>query len=224
MPNNFRQEEKYDVFYYLDANLKSGKKLRQYVKDSVLNKKACKTIFVGVGHIGNYRIRRRRDYIVPEIENNKIVNVSENFGQVDNFYKFMSSELIPSINSRYNTNKGNNTIFGHSFGGLFAVYCLFKNDTLFRNFYSLSPSLWTNYYSIYNFNHLPDTSSQNIKLFLSVGSMETINKIKPGADDFEQFIKQKNYSYLNFKYMIYPGESHNSQVSHSIHDIFNDID
>jgi predicted alpha/beta superfamily hydrolase len=221
LPDEFKQDDKYDVFYYLDANLKSGKKLRQFIKDSMLNKKSCKTIYVGVGHIGNYRVLRRRDYIVPTVENNNLINISDNFGQAESFYKFLKTELIPTINRRYNTNNGNNSILGHSFGGLFTIYCLFKNDTLFRNFYSLSPSLWANYYSIYNFNHLPDTSSQNKNLFLSVGSMETINKIKPGADEFEQFINKKHYSYLRFSYKIYQGESHNSQVSHSINDIFN---
>lgn len=221
LPNDYKQDDKYDVFYYLDANLKSGRKLRKFIQDSVLNKKSCKTIYVGVGHIGNYRVLRRRDYIVPKVENNDIVNISDNFGQAEYFYKFLKTELIPTINSRYNTKNLNNSILGHSFGGLFTIYCLFKNDTLFKNFYSLSPSLWANYYSIYNFNHLPNTSSQNKNLFLSVGSMETINKIKPGADEFEKFLNKKKYPYLRFRYIIYQGESHISQVSHSIYDIFN---
>ena len=220
LPNDFNQDEKYDVFYYLDANLKSGKKLRQFIQDSVLNKKSCKTIYVGIGHIGNYRVRRRRDFVVPKIENNDTVNISENFGQIDKFYMFLKAELIPTISNRYNTNKDDNTIFGHSFGGLFTIYCLFKNDTLFKNFYSLSPSLWINDYSIYDFNHLPNSSFDNRNLFLSAGSKETVNKIKSGANDFEAFIKKKQYPYLKFRYMLYQGETHNSQVIHSIREIF----
>jgi predicted alpha/beta superfamily hydrolase len=220
LPKSLKENDTCKVFYYLDANLKSGKKLRRFIKDSLINKESCRTIFVGIGHIGNYRVLRRRDFTVPKIKNLDTTGISENFGQIEPFYRFLVTELMPTINSSYTTSITDNSIFGHSFGGLFAVYCLFKNDIHFSKYYSLSPSLWINDYSIYDFNHLSETSNTNRSLFLSVGGMEIINRIKPGADEFEEYLNSKRYSHLVFDYKIYSGETHNSQVALSIEDIF----
>lgn len=220
LPRNFKQGGTYDVFYYLDANLKSGKKLRRFIQDSVTLKDSCNTVYAGIGHIGNYRVLRRRDFTVPKIENKNTLGGSENFGQCENFYSFLKTELMPTIKNRYNIEIAHNSIFGHSFGGLFSIYCLFKNDTLFNYYYSLSPSLWINNRSIYNFNHLSGTSTFRRHLFLSVGSKETLNRIKSGTDDFDKFLKNKQYPFLAFEYKIYDGETHNSQVILSIEDIF----
>ena len=113
----------------------------------------------------------------------------------------------------------NNSLLGHSFGGLFSIYSLLRNDTIFKNYYALSPSLWVSNYSIYKFNELNDSSKIKKKLFVSVGNLELLNRIKSSTDGLESFLQEKKYSYLNFKYVIYKGETHNSEVPCAISDI-----
>lgn len=214
-PDNFDHAKSYDVIYYCDANLRSGKKLREMLKKVPFASKVNNTIFVGIGHTGNYQVMRRRDFILPDIVNGDTIARSQNYGQIENFYQFLKMELIPKINSSYKTNPGDNSIIGHSLGGLFVFYCLFKNETLFKNYYALSPSLWINNYSIYKFNHLANGISREKNLYFSAGSHEIFNYVKKGARNMEAFLKSKKYENLKFTYEVHPGETHHSQVGKS---------
>lgn len=222
-PLAFDSLKSYDVVYYCDANIKSGKKIREMLNSGKYNKIANATIFVGIGHIGNYRKLRRRDLVIPSISNGDTSGVSGDFGQAEHFYRFIDEELIPVINKKFRTNKANNSIIGHSFGGLFVFYCLFKNENVFRHYYALSPSLWINKYGIYQFNKLAEESSSAAHtLYFSVGGLEVINFIKPGADKMKSFLDSKHYKNLQYQYQVHEGESHNSQVEKSLDRIFSE--
>ncbi len=215
-PQRIDTVKQLSVFYYLDANLKSGKKLRELIAKPEFSDKTAKTIFVGIGHTGNFHVLRRRDFILPEINNIDTAGTSTNYGQTENFYQFLKTELMPMIDSTYKTNSKDNSIFGHSLGGLFAFYCLFKNDTIFKNFYALSPSLWIDNYAIYRFNHLTKVSSGKKNLYFSTGSLEIFNRIKAGTNEMNLFLQKNNYSVLSYKYEIHRGKTHNSQVESSL--------
>jgi uncharacterized protein len=208
----------YDVMYYCDANLKSGNKLREMVADSAYANRVSRTIFVGIGHIGNYHVLRRRDYILPFINGADTAGKSQNYGQVANFYRFLTTELMPRINGMYQTAPANNSILGHSLGGLFAFYCLFKNEGYFKNYYALSPALWIDKYSIYRFNQLGGTMPQR-NLYFSAGGQETLNHIKKGTTAMEAFLQQQQYPGLRFTYTVHEGQTHNSQVALSLHEL-----
>jgi ferri-bacillibactin esterase len=216
VPNKIDINKTYDVIYYCDANLKSGRKLRELITKIKYATKVNNTIFVGVGHIGNFHDLRRRDYILPQIRNGDTAGRSVNYGQIENFYQFLKTELIPKINSVYKTNPDNNSIFGHSLGGLFVFYCLFKNENLFENYYALSPALWIDNYSIYNFNKLTKENMIKRNLYFSTGGFEIMNHIKKGTNRMENFLNAKKYENLNYKYVIHKGQTHNSQVEKSI--------
>ena len=222
LPKSYSPIKTYNAFYYLDANIKSGNKIREIVRDSLLNPKFSNTIFVGIGHKGDFHVLRRRDFTVPEIIGKDTFGLSNNFGQIDRFYLFMKYELIPYLNNNYNINNSENSLLGHSFGGLFTIYALFKNDSIFKHYFALSPSLWVSNYSIYNFNKLDTNFDVNKNLLVAAGSLELLNKIKSGADQFELYLKNMKYKSLQFEYKIYKGETHNSEVPHSISDILCD--
>jgi len=219
IPKDYNANERHSIFYYLDANIKSGNKIREILRDSTIKKSFTNTIFVGIGHRGDFHELRRRDFTIPKIVGNDTFGLQTNFGQIDHFYKFLKTELIPYIDNHYNTITTDNSLLGHSFGGLFTIYSLFQNDTIFKHFYALSPSLWVSNYSIYKFNKLNEQSLNAKDLFLSVGSLEIFNRVKAGSDQFDDFLKSKKYPGLIFHYEIYKGETHNSEVTYAINDI-----
>lgn len=216
IPQKVDTGNRFSVFYYMDANLKSGNKLREMIARPEFAEKVNNTIFVGIGHIGNFHVLRRRDFILPVIKNGDTAGISENYGQIENFYQFLKTELIPMIDSVYGTKSKDNSILGHSLGGLFAFYCLFKNDTLFQNFYALSPSLWIDNYAIYKFNKLSPDDITKKDLYFSSGSLEIFNRIKAGTNEMNLFLKKNNYPGLSYKYEIHSGKTHNSQVESSL--------
>lgn len=208
--------QKYDVVYYCDANLKSGKKLRSLLDSEKYRKKASHTLFVGVGHIGNFHVLRRRDFILPELKNGDTIGKSANYGQIERFYQFMKLELIPTIDATYPTNPEHNSILGHSLGGLFAFYCLFKDESLFKNYYALSPALWIDHYKIYKFNHLKKLQTSEKHLYFSAGGLEILNFIKSGAHRMDRYLDRQKYHNLSYTFQIHPWKTHNSQVQESL--------
>ncbi len=211
-PKNWTADKIYNVVYYCDANLKSGNKLRQMLAAEKYQNKVEHTIFVGFGHIGKTRVLRRRDFIPPLIKNGNTLPRSKNYGQTEAFYQFLKTELIPTINAKYKTNPENNSIVGHSLGGLFAFYCLFKNEQLFKNHFALSPALWIEHYIIYKFNQITIDNPNYRYLYFSTGGWEQINRIKKGTNKMQSFLAHKQYKNLDFVYQIQKGKTHNSQV------------
>ena len=61
-------------------------------------------------------------------------------GGADRFLKFIETELIPVIESRYRTQPFR-VLAGHSFGGLFAVHTMLARPELFNSYIAVSPSL-----------------------------------------------------------------------------------
>lgn len=212
LPVGYGPGEFYNVVYYCDANLRSGKKLRKLFTAGD-NDKLRKSIFVGIGHIGSYHSRRRRDFTLPHIHRNDTSGRHKMQGQIEKFYSYMKTELIPSINRDFKTNTDSNSILGHSLGGLFAFYCLFKCDILFLKYFALSPSLWVGKYSIYQFNRINGGFPAMQEIYFTSGSREKINKILKGTNRAKRFFDRKNYNNLNYDYEIWKHRTHSSSVT-----------
>lgn len=216
VPLSFNAEETYSVVYYCDANLKSGKYLRQLLSTPQYNNQLENKIFVGVGHIGNYHVLRRRDFILPSINGKDTLTRDKNYGHVEHFYSFLKEKLIPAVNLKFKTNADSNSIIGHSLGGLFAFFCLFKADDLFAKYFALSPALWIDNYSVYKFNKINGVLPGKKYLYFVSGSKETINKILRGTNQAKLFFDKMNYRNLIYEYDILKGETHNSEVHISL--------
>lgn len=58
------------------------------------------------------------------------------------FLEFIESELKPRLEREFAIDKSREAIFGHSFGGLFALHTLFTRPESFRFYVAASPSIW----------------------------------------------------------------------------------
>jgi len=66
-------------------------------------------------------------------------------GGADKFLKFIETELIPFVESKYRTQPFR-ALAGHSLGGLFAVHAMMTRPELFNSYIAVSPSLqWDNF-------------------------------------------------------------------------------
>lgn len=68
----------------------------------------------------------------------------EKTGGNDAFLTFLTDELRPLIRTRYATDPKRQALFGHSFGGLFALHVLFTRPDAFQTYLASSPSIWWN--------------------------------------------------------------------------------
>jgi len=227
LPVNYTKGNIYSVVFYMDANLKSGKELRRQIKLDSNKAKLSHVIFVGIGHIGDYHVKRRRD-LIPFVVNKSdtLLSDDKNYGQAEHFYRFISEELIPLINQRY-PNNGRYSYIGHSFGGLFGFYCLMKPEPLFKNIIALSPSLWVNNNNSFQHEDLFAAAGYQMKdvtLYHACGTAEWANKVLYSSRDMRDVLNKRKYPGLHYIYKEHPGKNHNGVVPVSLEYVLSNIE
>ncbi|MDB6009724.1 MAG: alpha/beta hydrolase [Gammaproteobacteria bacterium] len=65
----------------------------------------------------------------------------KSFCGAEDFQRFLAEELIPFIDGKYETVRGDCTYFGHSMGGSFGLFTLFTQPELFRRYVLSSPAI-----------------------------------------------------------------------------------
>ena len=95
-------------------------------------------------------------------------------GGAEQFLAFIENELIPLIEKEYRSSAGKRILAGHSFGGLFTLYALFKRPALFAAYVAASPSF--DYGDNPLFGYEAAFAAQHkalpVKLYISAGERE----------------------------------------------------
>lgn len=191
-PSGYNPEKKYPVLYLLDGD----------------HAFAMATDIVQYLNYGNH---------VPEIlivspsydskaypeyggKNMRIRDYITESGRV-NFFKFLEKELIPFINEEYKTFPEEKAIWGYSNSGVFVMWSLFQEPTLFNRYIAIDPRASFAADSEAEFaKHIKEL---NVKLFLGLGSRN--------GDEISEFIdilKSRNYKNLKLDYLSLQGEEH----------------
>jgi len=101
---------------------------------------------------------------------------AERNGGADRFLGFLADTLKPEIAARYPDTGGEQVLFGHSLGGLFAAHALMTRPDAFSSFILGSPSLWWDGFSILQklpaFTQRLVALTQQPRIFLGVGGRE----------------------------------------------------
>ena len=63
-------------------------------------------------------------------------------GGGEDFLCFIQDALKPMLEARFPIDRTRQTLFGHSFGGLFALYALFRRPAVFRTWVAASPAIY----------------------------------------------------------------------------------
>lgn len=200
----------YPVVYILDANL-------YFDIFSVIMKKYAEVglvtpaIVVGVGYkdFSAMDSLRNRDYTYPLAIPEYEMTTS---GKADKFLSFLTSELIPFIDSSYPVNKNNRILVGHSLGGYFTLYALqqslLKSSGFFNGYIAASPSAhYNNYYLLHELRKMQQQNKHNVKAYISSGGLED------GADsDTAMYSTAKVFSSLDTSLKINAGIQYKAEV------------
>ncbi|EHY76538.1 putative hydrolase of alpha/beta superfamily protein [Stutzerimonas stutzeri ATCC 14405 = CCUG 16156] len=102
-------------------------------------------LVVGIGYPGNelYDFEARSEDYTPKAEDRQRLpnRKSAPSGGADDFLAFIEDELKPMIALRYSVNSQRQTLFGHSYGGLFTLYTLLTRPRAFQGYVAASPSI-----------------------------------------------------------------------------------
>lgn len=136
-------------------------------------------------------------------------------GGADHFLDFIEYELMPLIQTRYDVNRQQQSLFGHSLGGFFTLYTLIQRSHLFQTYVAGSPSLWWKERVL--FDMLPTLENQlqhgllECSLMIAIGGTETVMH-----DNAEQFYERLRpfvgQGLQRLRYDMFEGEGHMSML------------
>jgi predicted alpha/beta superfamily hydrolase len=160
-------------------------------------------VVVGITYSGDnpdYEALRAMDY-TPSPGDRK------GSGDGPKFLKFLKSELIPYIEASYRGDPSRRILGGHSFGGLFTLYAMFTDPSLFWGYLAGSPDLkWDNGFLL---KQEADFAMKHkelpVRLFLAVGGAEEL--LTPDIN-FVRTFAARNYDGLHWDGRVVEGEGH----------------
>jgi len=216
LPPSYGDSSKsFPVVYLLDADYSFA--LAKNITDHLSERNHLdEVIIVGIAYEGenNYRLHRTRDYTpVKSLEGGYTKELQERYsGGGPKFLEVIEQELIPFINSNYNTNN-QKIISGHSFGGLFCSWILYEKPNLFDGYIIVSPSMWySDHFLLQKEFKLLATITQTKKIYLTVGDREVSSEWNMPEDlkRFQGKLEKLSNSNLKLRMEIEEDQTHNS--------------
>jgi predicted alpha/beta superfamily hydrolase len=173
-------------------------------------------IVVGITSPGNKELdyMRNNDFL-PVLKTKKSIEwYQPYFGNLSNFFEYVSNEVIPYINSNYRT-KDSNIAIGHSLSASFVLYSMTEMPNLFDSYIVLSPNLsFENDYianKLIAFNY---SEIQNFTYLYLSNANEGINywkEWKPAREKVYDFFRNDfKHNKWEVKINEYPEENHMS--------------
>ena len=138
------------------------------------------------------------------------IDVEIHTGGAGPFLEFIEEELFPFIESNYRIDTNHRTLYGYSFGGLFALYTLFHNPGLFNSYFIGSPSIHYkegitfSYESAYARHH----TDLHADVFISAGGLEELTS--ENMKKMEALLRSRNYTNLKLETAVFADEDHYS--------------
>lgn len=183
---------------------------------------ACSVVGVGYPDTRFYDLdRRSRDYLPPLPSG---LNPSGRQGcGADAFARMLDEQLLPWLEAQQGRNFTEVGLFGHSYGGLFALYKLLRCPGRFDAFFSVSPSLW--WADGWVLGQLSGAAERcaGRTLYLGIGADE---RAMPGDDaqrvalhnerdlqgQFARLVAELNRQRVGFTAETFAGEDHGSMI------------
>ena len=190
--------ETYDVMYVLDGgNWNTGliTRVQQFVQGEGYVPQIIIVSILGID--------RNKDLTPTHLQN------WTTSGGGDNFLRFIKEELIPYVNKTY-PSSGDNTLWGHSLGGMFVTYAMLKEPATFKSYIAVDPSIWWDkcYVAKMAASRLSAMAGLNATLYVSGRDEAGMKDMK--VDTLDVVLKSHAPAGLHWKVVSYPGESHSS--------------
>lgn len=138
---DWRENESFNVIYVFDSQ---SREFFDYTSSmiSFLTDNTKSYIVVGITSPYNEKLDyTRNNDLLPVLETKGSKDRYGKYsGNADNFFAFVSDEIIPFIDSNYRT-LNNRTAVGHSLSASFVLSSFIKNPNLFNSYIAISPNL-----------------------------------------------------------------------------------
>lgn len=177
----------FPVIYLLDGNaaFPYASVMAQAIEFSYARHHQAPPLIVAIGYDIDSTIdvkARTFDY-TPPIQGELISpenrpNPPYPIGGAEQFYQFIQTQLKPFIAKHYPVDVQQQSLFGHSYGGLFTLFTMLNHPDAFQHYYAASPSIWWHddylikQAQLFQKKYKPSGMEQPITVHLSVGEEE----------------------------------------------------
>lgn len=216
------KDVRYPVMYMLDSikhiELFDNTNIISTPDENSKSGRVKEIITVGIDFIGSEDCVKEFSLAYHTPAETKAEMHGTNGGYADLFIQFIEMEVKPLIHEKFNTDKYNETLAGHLYGGLFTLYTLISQPELFENYIASSPILsWGNNAICRfekNYSMANRTLSKNV--YISMGSMEFMfQDVTKNAECFAEKLNNRNYKGLRMLREVHQDENHDSAVVRS---------
>lgn len=195
-------QSKYPVLYLLDGQW-DFKLLDSVVGGLVYDKWMPDVVVVGITYSGDhpdYDVLRAMDYTPTP-------GAASGSGEGPRFLNFLKAELIPFIETNYRADPARRILGGHSLGGLFTLYAMFTDPSLFWGYLAGSPAIpWDDGFLVrQEAAFAKNRSDLPVRLFYGVGGAEAL--VTPGVS-FVRTLSMRKYTNLHWDARVIEGERH----------------
>ena len=211
----------YPVIYLLDANSVFGTMVESLRMQSHRPDKTgvLPAIIVGIGYETDRPFAPDRYYDLTPIPTTEYLHKSDGTpipeqGGAAAFLTFIEEELKPQIESEFKIDRNRQTIFGHSLGGLFALYTLFTKPSAFQYYIAGSPSIhWNKTFLLeeeQRFISRLEQECTNVEVLIAMGELEKshISRNYDHAKDMSDRLSVFTDHGVQSEFVEFAGEGH----------------
>ena len=180
----------FPVIYVLDGDAWFGAavevaRIREYSKLSP-------AVIVGVAYPNRKffdPVRRTFDFTPPGASDADMESEGIKLGGGEQFLEFLNRTLKPQLRTRHPVSSEHETLFGHSLGGLFVLYALFKSPDSFETFLAASPSMFFADEIVLKGEptFVSNPARHSVRVFVTAGEFETPKVSPEQLEDYRRY-------------------------------------
>ena len=210
IPNKPAPKEGHPVVYLIDGNLHFG------IAVDTMRIQACwpdtrDAVIVGIGYptdrVTDALTLRMDDLTTPLQEclastpwYRKMPPPPNGYGKMDDYLRMIDEEIKPRVAEIVSVDMSDQTLMGHSLGGLTTLHALFRRTASFQHFVAIAPSIWYNDREVLDheagFVERVRAGEARARALISVGELESTlrypsvgaDKLPASKDDFQQMV------------------------------------
>ena len=208
----------YPVLYILDGNatFPSAVNIAQSIGagSTKLGLDPLMIVAVGYPQQKTFDVQKRAYDYTPKPSSEFQAQGKYKYGGADQFIAFLNNELKPEIAQQFPINSQQQSIYGHSFGGLFVLYHFFQKPDAFQRYFAASPSLWFDQGMLFQqLKHWQSQKSNHPLLITTVGTHEqggprTQSNNKFNETNFFKALENKRSNQFSYWHFYNPAEQH----------------
>jgi len=127
---------------------------------------------------------------------------------------FLRDQLLPRLEADFRF--GDRWLVGHSFSGLFGLYTLFHEASLFDKYLLASPSIWWDDRVMLDIEGEYAEAHDDLAAHVFMTAGETETDIRGNMLEMSKRLRSRNYPNLMLDHAVLPTESHSSTIGAAI--------